>query len=95
MQKKKYHPASPELSSMKDLWIKVIPNAASSAIIGWENGVLKVKVQAVPEKGRANKALVEVLAKYFEVPKRSVVILSGERSRKKRIRVEGIDVLPL
>jgi uncharacterized protein (TIGR00251 family) len=95
MQEKEYHPASQKLLPVSDFWIKVIPNASSNTVLGWENGVLKLKVQAAPEEGRANRAVVEMLAKYFEVPRRSIVILAGEKSRKKRIRVNGIDIRPL
>ncbi|MDR2419871.1 MAG: DUF167 domain-containing protein [Puniceicoccales bacterium] len=94
MEEKKYHPASPKLFSVSDLWIKVIPRASSNAVIGWENGILKLKVQAVPEDGRANKAVIEVLASHWGIPKRSIIILSGEKSRQKRIQVKGVDIHP-
>jgi uncharacterized protein (TIGR00251 family) len=77
---------------VSDLWIKVIPNASSNAVVGWENGILKIKVRAVPEEGRANKAVIEVLAAHWGISRRSIIILSGEKSRKKRIRVKGIDL---
>jgi uncharacterized protein (TIGR00251 family) len=94
MQEKEYHPASPELLPVSDLWIKVIPHASSNAVVGWENEILKLKVQAVPEKGRANKAVMEILAAHWGIPRRSIIILSGEKSHRKRIRVKGIDIHP-
>jgi uncharacterized protein (TIGR00251 family) len=75
-----------------NLLLRVIPNASSDVVVGWCGNVLKVKVQAPPEDGRANKALVKLLAEYFEIPKKSIVILAGEKSRKKRIRIENFKI---
>ena len=52
--------------------------------------VLKVYVTAAPERDRANKAVVEVVASRLRVPKRTVSIISGERSRTKLMAVEGL-----
>ncbi|MDR0445325.1 MAG: DUF167 domain-containing protein [Puniceicoccales bacterium] len=83
-----------ELLPSSDLFLKVIPNASSNRVIGWCGNVLKVKLQAPPKDGRANRALVKLLAEHFEVPKRSIVIFSGEKSREKRIRIEGLKIDP-
>ncbi|MBB4168327.1 hypothetical protein FHX09_002166 [Rhizobium sp. BK538] len=50
---------------------------------------LKVRVTAVPEKGKANKALVALVAKSLGVAKSSVRIASGDTSRKKILRIDG------
>ena len=52
-----------------------------------EDGSLKVKLRAVPEKGRANEELLAVIAEHFKVPKGNVELLSGETSRRKRVRI--------
>jgi uncharacterized protein (TIGR00251 family) len=51
------------------------------------DGSLKVKVAAVPEKGKANDELCEVLAKHFGVPKGGVEVISGQTSTRKRVRI--------
>ena len=73
------------------LEVKIVPNASRNEVIGWlEGGVLKVKVQAPPEGGRANKALIGLLAGELGLPKNRVTIQSGETSRHKRIAVAGL-----
>ncbi|MDR1366911.1 MAG: DUF167 domain-containing protein [Puniceicoccales bacterium] len=69
------------------LSLKVIPNAARSEIIVEENGDLKVKVQAPPEDGKANKAVIQLLAKHFRVPKNRIRIIAGQKSSQKIIEV--------
>jgi len=76
---------------MGDFCLKVIPNASCDRVLGWVDGVLRVKLQAPPEDGRANRALIALLAKHFGVPKRSITLLSGEKSREKRVRIAGVD----
>lgn len=77
---------------MAELCVRVVPNASRAEVVGWMEGrVLKVKVCAPPEGGRANEAVVELLAKTFGVPRRTVSIVSGQTSRNKRVAVEGMD----
>lgn len=56
-----------------------------------EAGRLKIRVTAPPEKGKANRAVVEVLSKKLKVPKSSLEITAGESGRVKKILIEGID----
>ncbi len=72
--------------------IKLLPRSSRNEIIGKENDVIKVKLTAPPVEGKANKALVQFLAKKLGKPKRDVEIVSGERSRLKCIRVHGLSV---
>jgi Uncharacterized conserved protein len=68
--------------------IKVIPRARFGEVSGlMTNGALKVKVTAVPEKGKANDEVCAVLAAYLGVPKRSVEVIFGRASQQKRVRV--------
>ncbi|NDV63322.1 YggU family protein [Puniceicoccales bacterium CK1056] len=69
--------------------VRVIPNAGRDQVVGLHDGVLKIKLQAVPEDGKANKALCELLAKHFGCLKRKVTIVAGEKSRNKVIEVPG------
>jgi len=70
--------------------IKVTPNAGSNEITGYKDEILQVKVAAAPEKGKANKALVDLLAEKLGVRKSSIAIIKGETSRKKVILFNGI-----
>lgn len=74
------------------LAIKAIPNAPRNQIVGWLGDALKVKVHAPAIEGRASEALCEFLAGELDLPKRAVVILRGETSRLKLLRIEGLNL---
>jgi uncharacterized protein (TIGR00251 family) len=67
--------------------LKVIPNASCTEIIIEKNGNLKVKVQVPPEDGKANKAVIQLLAHHLKIPKNRIKIIAGEKSRQKIIEV--------
>ena len=70
------------------LRIKVIPKSPRTEVIGlMMDGAIKVKVAAVPEKGKANAALCDYLAGVFGVPKRNVAVIAGETSHNKMVRI--------
>ena len=70
--------------------VKVIPRSSKSEVIGeMADGTLKVKLAAVPEKGKANQELCEVLARHFGVPERDVELVSDATSTRKRVRIHG------
>lgn len=69
--------------------IRVIPRAGRAGIAGVRNDALLVRLTAPPVDGAANSELIEVLADAFDVPKRAIAIVSGERSRTKRVRIVG------
>ncbi len=70
------------------LTIKVIPNAPKTEVVGqMDNGVIKIKICAPPEKGKANQELMKFLEKTFDVPKEAVEIISGKTSRLKKVRI--------
>ena len=71
--------------------MRVIPRAGRSAITGVRDGAILVRLAAAPVDGAANAELIDVIARALDIPKRDVSIVSGERSRQKRIRVAGID----
>lgn len=66
--------------------LRVTPNAKAEAIIV-EQGQLKVRVTVVPEDGKANKAVVALLAKALGIAKSRVTIVRGETARDKLVRV--------
>lgn len=70
--------------------VRVQPRASKDEIAGEIGGALKVRLQAPAVEGRANEALVELLAQLLKTPKSAVRILSGDRSRTKRIEIGGV-----
>jgi len=73
-----------------DIPVKLVPRASVEKVVGRERDFIKVKVTAPPVEGKANSALLEFLAKKLKVPKGNIQIISGERSRVKRVRIQGI-----
>jgi uncharacterized protein (TIGR00251 family) len=71
--------------------IRVIPRARASRIDGERDGRLLVRLAAPPVEGAANDALIEFLAALLDIPKRSVRLVAGERSRQKRIAIDGVN----
>lgn len=72
------------------LLVRVQPRASKDEIAGEINGALKVRLRAPAVEDRANEALVEFLAELLKTPKSAVRILSGDRSRTKRIEIRGV-----
>ncbi len=70
--------------------VRVAPRASRNAIEGEHDGALKVRLTAPPLDGRANDALRRVLAERLNVPISAVRIVSGEKSRTKRVVVAGV-----
>ena len=73
--------------------VRVTPRSANPGIGGWRSAAdgreeLEVRVAAAPADGAANEAVERLLAEALRLPKSSVTIASGHRSRHKRIRVD-------
>ncbi|QGM99042.1 DUF167 family protein [Methylocystis parvus] len=76
------------------LWLRLTPKGGRDAVEGVETmadgkTVLKARVRAAPEDGKANAALIELIAKTVSAPKRAVAIRSGETSRVKKLFIAG------
>lgn len=71
--------------------VRVTPRASRDAIEGEYQGALKVRVTAPPVDDRANEALRRLLAEHLKLPLSAVRILSGEKSRNKRVQISGIN----
>ncbi len=71
--------------------VVVQPRAARTELVGLWNGAVKIKLAAPPVEGRANEALIRFLAALLGVRRADVVIAAGQRSRRKRIRVAGLN----
>jgi uncharacterized protein len=72
------------------LRVRVQPRASKDEIAGEMGGALKIRLQAPAVEDRANEALIEFLAHLLKTPKSAVRILSGERSRTKRVEIRGV-----
>ena len=72
------------------LLVRVQPRASKDEIAGVVEGALKIRLQAPAVEDRANVALCEYLAGLLKTPKSAVRILSGHRSRIKRVEITGI-----
>ena len=75
--------------------VRVTPRAGRTIIAGVRDDVLQVKLAAAPVDGAANDVLVGLLAVAFHVPKRAIQILSGDRSRTKRVAITNASAAEL
>ena len=71
--------------------IHLTPRSARDEVLGWEGDVLRARVTAPPVEGRANEALLRLLAEALGVSKSSLRIVRGQRSREKLVAVDGLD----
>ena len=69
------------------LTIKAVPGASKSSLGEVRDGKLKVRIAAPPEDGKANEELRAFLAKTLDIPKKEIVVVSGEKSRLKTLRL--------
>lgn len=68
------------------LQIKVFPKASRQQIVE-KDGLFKAYITEAPEKGKANKAVVDLVARHYKVKKNQVSIVSGEKSRNKVVEI--------
>ncbi len=94
---------SPNAASSKDylspdanggVYLKIIiqPRATIESVVGIYQGRLKIKVNAPPVDGAANKNLISIISKLLRVAKGNIKIKQGETSRNKLLYVDGIAV---
>lgn len=79
--------------------VKLTPKASRNAVQGWAEGangerILKVSITTVPEKGKANEALISLLAKEWNLPKKAFSLIRGETDRLKVLKVCGLKKIP-
>jgi uncharacterized protein (TIGR00251 family) len=70
--------------------IHLQPGAKRSEIVGFREGILYAKVTSLPQRGRANRALVELMAQTLKVPRSAINIIRGQSSRSKVIAIWGL-----
>jgi uncharacterized protein len=76
------------------LELMIQPGAKRCEWIGLHNHALKLRIQALPIEGRANRALIEFLAEEFATPKNNIAVIRGESSRNKTVRIDAPQTLP-
>jgi uncharacterized protein (TIGR00251 family) len=70
--------------------IHLQPGAKRNEIVGFREGILYAKVTSLPQKGQANRALVELMAQTLKIPKSAIGIIRGQSGRSKVIAIQGL-----
>jgi uncharacterized protein (TIGR00251 family) len=70
--------------------VKVVPKAARHQMCGWEGEELKIRLRAIPEKGKANEALIAFIAEELDLSPSQITLTAGETSRHKRLLITHI-----
>jgi uncharacterized protein YggU (UPF0235/DUF167 family) len=73
------------------LRLRVAPGASAPGVVGRHGDSWKLRVAAMPERGKANDAVLELLAATLAVPRRNVTLVSGAGSRDKIVELTGIE----
>ena len=68
--------------------VKVLAGSRQKALEKLEDGSFCVHLQVAPEKGRANKALIDLMADFFKLPKSHITLISGQKNRYKRLEIK-------
>jgi uncharacterized protein (TIGR00251 family) len=71
------------------LSVRVIPRSPKSKIDGRRGDAILVRLAAPPVDGAANEALIDLLSREFQLPKRQISIVAGATSRDKRVEIAG------
>jgi uncharacterized protein len=72
--------------------VKVDPRSSRNEIVGVADKTIRIKLTAPPVGGAANELLIELLAEKFKVKKKDVIIMKGESSRHKLIKLKGVAI---
>jgi uncharacterized protein (TIGR00251 family) len=78
------------MGRMAILRVHVIPNAKSGCVVGDHGGAVKIKLRAPAVEGKANAALIRFLAEQLKLPRHSIMLTRGHRSRDKLIQIHGL-----
>ena len=73
------------------LQVKVTPGASRAEVVGWMGDSLKIRVTEPPEKGKANAAVLDLLANNLEMDPERLSLIAGERSPRKIVEVRDLD----
>ena len=78
---------------MKETLVKIYlqPKASKNEVVGPYRDGIKIKVTAPPTEGKANQALLRLLAKELGIPSSSIEIVKGHHSREKTLKISGVN----
>ncbi len=71
--------------------VKIKPNAKKSAVLGFRDNCLVVSVVEQPIEGKANTAMIKLLAKHLGIAKGCITLLKGAKSKLKKVNIDCID----
>lgn len=74
------------------LFVVISPNASSTSVVGKFNGRLKIRIAQCAEKGKANTAVINLLANMIGIPVSACTIVSGHTYKEKTIYIENITI---
>ncbi len=82
------------MKNTQSITVKLTPAARQNKVMGWDEDLfgertLKVCVTAIPEKGKANKAMIALLSKYWKIPKSAITVTRGATNRVKVLTIDG------
>ena len=80
------------MQSAAVLKIRVIPRSPRSCVDGRRGDAILIRLNAPPVDGAANAALIAFLSEILGIPRRDITLIAGEKSRDKRVRVQGLDL---
>jgi hypothetical protein len=69
--------------------VRLTPNSSKDEILGYNEEYIKIKVSAPPNENKANKKLILFLSNFFNIPKSNVELISGDKSRLKKILLKN------
>jgi len=76
---------------MAFITLRVTPSASRDAVVGWQGDVLRLHVAAPAQRGKANEAVLRLLAAALGIERRRLRIVRGHTSRQKVVSVDGLD----
>lgn len=77
--------------SVTRLRLRVSPKAASNRLVGWHGEALKLRVTAAPERGKANDAVIALLAEALALPRQAIALVQGETAQDKIVEIAALD----
>ena len=76
---------------MASITLRITPSASRDAVVGWQGDVLRLRVAAPAQRGKANEAVLRLLAAALGIERRRLRIVRGHTSRQKVVSVDGLD----
>lgn len=86
------YPCLQETAAGVIIQLQIQPRSSRNQFVGLQGDAVKIKLTSPPVEGAANKACCAYLAKLFGIAKGSVELVAGEKSRKKRVLLHGLDI---